>query len=207
MAPKTKNMLGALAAGLLGACACACGAAVKSAAPAVPFQSSTTPIHGYIKGDQDGEPEVNGRDEDDTLIRGFGHPASAADRQAVAALVKRYYAAAASGDSAAACALTFAGLAKSANFVGATAEDYEPVPGRSPPLRGKSCIAVMSVLTKERHEELVADIDTLVVVGVFVRGAHGLAYLGFGTTGERFILVERERGTWKVDGLFDKPVT
>jgi hypothetical protein len=91
------------------------------------------------------------------------------------------------------------------NLVNAVAEDYEPVPG-SPPLRGKSCVAIMSVLTKERHEELAADIDALVVIGMRVHGSHGLAFLGFRTTGERLIPLERERGVWKVDGLFDSGV-
>jgi hypothetical protein len=209
MRSEMKGMLTLTTAGLIALCAGACGGGAKNAVPGVVPQlatASTLSTHGYIRGDQDGDVETHWYDSDDARIRGYGHPASAADGRAVTTLVKRYYAAAAAGDEATTCALTFAGLARSADFVGAAAEDYRPTPG-SPQLRGGDCVAVMSVLAKERHEELVADVDTLTILGVRVLRDHALALLGFSTTGERVISLQREDGAWRVDGLFDKGIT
>src|SRR5258705_4632253 len=57
-------------------------------------------------------------DGDDNRIRAWGHAPSAADRGTIAALVNRYFAAAAAGDGAKACPLMYSILEE------AIAEDY-----------------------------------------------------------------------------------
>jgi hypothetical protein len=74
-----RGMLTLLTAGLLGLCVTACGGAVKSSAPEVPFPSSTVPVHGYIKSDQDGDNDAS--EHDDARVRGYGHPASATNSE------------------------------------------------------------------------------------------------------------------------------
>ncbi len=197
-----RMMCAPLVAALLGLCVTGCGGTVKRSVHEVPFLASVP----YIKGDQDRDEARNGPpDFDDGRFRDYGRSASAADRRAITALLKRYYAAAATGDSPAACALTFSGLARSADLVDKAPEDYEPTSG-SLPLRGKSCVEVMSALSRQHHEELTAAAATLVVIDVRVHGARGLAILGFRTTGERVIPLAREGGVWKVDGLFDSEI-
>jgi hypothetical protein len=62
----------------------------------------------------------------------------------------------------------------------------------------------MSLLFDEDHRHLAADSATLHVIMVRVSGGHGLALLGFGTTPERQMSMERERGGWKIDAVLDK---
>ena len=135
-------------------------------------------------------------DSDDGSIRTFGRAASAADRQEVAAFVKRYYTAAAAEDGAAACPLLTALLAST-------------VPGRlgqrtGPRYsRGPACATIMSKVFKHFHPQLAAYLPTLEVTGVRLEGDHGLAVLGFRTLPGRQIEVARDRGTWKMGALLD----
>jgi hypothetical protein len=165
--------------------------------------SPATPAGGYLRGDGDVDDEANRTDEDDYAIRNFGHAASAADRRTIAALVKRYYAAGAAGDGAAACALIYSGLANSPNLGEAAEAAYPPAPG-VPLLRGQSCARIMSLLFKEDHQRLAADLATAIVTRVRVKGSRGLALLGFRTTPERQIPLRREHGAWKVETLLDR---
>jgi hypothetical protein len=201
---------------LLGLSVSACGGAGKrtSSASQSPSGASVTggaatstasriePTGGYLRGDDDTD-ETNHKDEDDHGARNYGHAASAADRRAIAALVKRYYATGVAGDGAAACALIYSGLAKSPNLGEAAEAAYPPAPG-VPPLRGESCARIMSLLFKEDHQRLAADIEGIEVTSVRVKGSRGLALLGFRTAPERQIPVRRERGTWKIEALLDK---
>lgn len=203
--PAWQRTSGLLVAGLLGVSVLACGDAPKSAPPEAPFPPGSAEGRRYVKGDQDGDNDTKVGDADDVHVRSYGHQANAADMRAAESLLKSYYAAAATGDSTTVCSLTFAGLANSSNLIAAVPQDYEPTPG-TPSLRGKRCMAVISILAQERHDELVADVASLVLTGMRVHRGHALALLGFNTTGERMIRLERERGTWKVDGLFDSPI-
>jgi hypothetical protein len=132
-------------------------------------------------------------DGDDGPVLHFGHAASAAEERAVAALVKRYYAAGAAGDGATACSLIDSLLAES------VVEEY----AQSPALRGKTCAEVLSKLFRRRHRELAGDIATLKPTVVRVSGDRGLALVRFGATRERRLLLRRERGAWKMDVLLD----
>jgi hypothetical protein len=164
--------------------------------------SSTAPPGGYLRGDGDGD-EPNHRDRDNYSTRHYGHAASAAQERAIAVLVKRYYAAGAAGDGAAACALIYSSLADSPSL-GETAEAVFPPAPSVPPLHGQSCPRIMSLLFEEDHPRLAADLATVVVTRVRVKGSRGLVLLGFRATPERLIPVRRERGAWKTEALLDK---
>jgi len=200
---------------LLGLGLGACGDAGKHTGPAPksPYStraggamtatvSSTAPPGGYLRGDGDGD-EPNHRDRDNYSTRHYGHAASAAQERAIAALVKRYYAAGAAGDGAAACALIYSGLADSPNLGEMAETVYPPAPG-VPPLHGQSCARIMSLLFEEDHRRLAADLATVVVTSVRVKGNKGLVLLGFRATPERLFPVRRERGAWKTEALLDK---
>jgi hypothetical protein len=149
-----------------------------------------------FKSDPDLDSDSYGN-EPDSENKLFGHPASAADVRAVTRLVKRYYAAAAAGDGAAACRLIYSVFAE------AIREDYGRPPG-PPSLRGKTCAAVMSKLLEQLHKRLNLDSATLRVGAVRVELNSGSVRLGFGgAKPDRYVLVHRERGAWKMDLLFD----
>jgi hypothetical protein len=135
-------------------------------------------------------------DNDDYRVRTFGHASSAAEQRAVTALITRYYAAAARGDSAAACSLLYTPLAESVS------EDY----GQAGPiyLRGaKTCRAVMSLLFKHFYSQLRAQVD---VTGVRVEGRVARVLLGSRTMPAGVLTVERVGGGWRVDGLLGSPL-
>lgn len=166
--------------------------------------SRATPTGRYLKGDDDSDAaNPSESDSDDYRIRSFGHATSAANRRAIAALVKRYYTAAAAGDGARACSLIYSGLAKSSNLGEMVEAVYPPAPS-VPPLRGESCARIMSLLFTEHRQALAADVATVEVTRVGVDGNRGLALLGFRTTPERQIAVLREHHTWKIDSLLDE---
>jgi hypothetical protein len=144
--------------------------------------------------DQDSD---NYSDEPDNEHKLFGHPAAVADARAARSLVRRYYATVASGDGSAACALLYSALAE------AIPQDYGRPPG-PPNLRGKTCAVVMSKLLQPRRGRLSRDSATLTVGAVRVDLNLGSVQLGFGgSRPNRYILLHRERGVWKVDLLFD----
>jgi hypothetical protein len=131
-------------------------------------------------------------DGDDHSIVSFGHPAGAADKQAVTAVVKHYYAVAAAADGAAACSLMYSG------FAAVVPEDYGQAPGPAY-LRGDTtCSAVMSALFKHSRSELTRAFD---VSEVRVARNQGFALLGSRTAPASYLDVRRERGVWKLDAL------
>jgi hypothetical protein len=209
------SLLVALVIALLSLGVAACGSQDKSrgsvseasssaAANMAITPSATVLSGGYVRGDDDADGSGS-EDYDDAGVRGYGRAASAADRQVVTALLKGYYAAAAAGDGATACSLMLPRLVKGSNLGEAAEEAYPPAPS-TPPLRGKSCAQIMSLLFTEDHQQLAADSATLVVSSLRVKGNHGLALLGFRTTPERQIPVERGGGVWKVDAPLDSEV-
>ncbi len=141
--------------------------------------------------DQDGDdPYHRGRAEDDDtpFLRSYGPQANPTDRSAIAALLKRYYAAAAAGDGAAACQELSATLA-----LGLTA-------GQS----GATCASVVTPLLAEQRQRFAADqVASMVLIQARVKNGLGLAEVGFKAAPISQIVVKREHGTWKVDALFD----
>ncbi|MGC2374862.1 MAG: hypothetical protein WA484_13400 [Solirubrobacteraceae bacterium] len=126
----------------------------------------------------------------DGPVRSFGHAAGVADNQAVAELVRRYYAAAAAHDDARACSLTYYILAES------IPEEYGGPPGPQY-LRGAStCQAVLSRVFEHFHTQL---IDPPQVTGVRVNGDVAYALLAWRTLPAGYMQVRREGRSWKID--------
>jgi hypothetical protein len=156
-----------------------------------------TPGH-FVDNDNDPsedryKPENNlYHDADDGSVLKIGSPASAADRRAVTETVKRYYAAAASGDSARACSMIVASFAKS------IPEVYGQATG-PPYLRGlKTCPTLLARYFKHFSAQLA---NAFVVTGVRVQGNRGAALLGSKKMPASSILLNREHGVWKIEGL------
>jgi hypothetical protein len=185
--------------------------------------SSTPPIRGYVVNDydnddhssnysDDGDNDDSNKpkdkdndsdnksnsyyDRDDKSVRGFGQAASAVDAQAVTAVVRRYFAAAAAQDGTTACSLVVSDLAR------AVPEDLGRSPG-PPYARGNTCAVVMSKMFKENRPQLTAYAAMLKVTGVRLKGDRGLAVLGFRTLPGRQIGVTREGDVWKLAALLD----
>jgi hypothetical protein len=162
----------------------ACGGANKGASLSTTVSSTTT-------GSTPTTASVHGPSPEAKSIAQFGHVASPADRQAITALVKRYYAAAAADDGATACSLIYSPLSES------VAEDYGQAPAPAS-LAGTTCEMVMSKLFRQVPGQPSAVLATTEVTGVRVKGRKGYALLRSKTMPEGDISVERELGTWKV---------
>jgi hypothetical protein len=128
-------------------------------------------------------------DDADTLV--YGQTAGATDRQAITAVVKRYYAAATAGDGQRACAMIIPSLVK------AVPEDYGQL-GPSYLRGGKTCQAVMARLFSHFHSELTAPVA---VTGALVNGDHALALLGSARMPASYITLQRQRGGWTINAL------
>jgi hypothetical protein len=135
-------------------------------------------------------------DGDDSVISASGQPASGAEERTIAALVKRYYAAAAASDGAKACRLIYSMLEE------AIPEDYGQPPGPAYS-RGKTCAVVMSKTFAHSHSQLAGG---FAVTGVRVEGNEARALLGSRTLPASFILLRRERGVWKIYELLGQPL-
>src|SRR6185312_6680543 len=93
----------------------ACGSVGKIASsgtqgPSVLSKSESTSPPGWSERDTDGDIDSLGKspyDSDNDAIPAFGQPAGPADRRAIIALVRRYYAAAAAGNGIKACAMLY----------------------------------------------------------------------------------------------------
>ena len=144
--------------------------------------------------DDDRARQLGYRDSDDIEIVDYGRAASSAERQALTAVVERYYAAAAAADGRVACSLLALAFAKS------IPEDYGRGGGSGPAyLRGKTCSAVMSLLFKHEHRQLS---DKIEVTDVRIKGREALALLGTKTEHASYLILEHQRGgTWGIVGL------
>jgi hypothetical protein len=191
-------LLAPLAITLLGFGANACGEASKPAGSAPTTASSAAATTGH--------PETVTTtatglvfDSDDDPVRFYGHEADTAQRQAITALVKSYYAAAAKDDGAKACRMIHPLIAE------AIPEDYE----EQPALRGRTCAVVMSKLLKQLHgrhapeSATPRESATLKVIGVRVEGGIALVLLRFADAPEPdHIAVHLEGHSWKIWELF-----
>lgn len=203
-------------------CAAACGAR-REPSSRVPSKPASVPPSPSITGDYDGDDDYASHgsdgdnddssrpkdrdndfdnpthsyfDGDDSSVRGFGHAASAVDRRAITALVKRYYALADAEDGAAACPMIVPSLANSVvEALGG--------PGGPPFAHGKTCAEVMTSVFAHYHRQLAADTVTLRVSGVRVDGRVGVAVLAFRTLPGRQINVARMGAGWRIDILLD----
>lgn len=128
-------------------------------------------------------------DRDDDAVRFYGHEASRADRQAIGALVKRYYVAAARRDGAAACRLIHSLTIETA------VEGYTERSGA----HAASCSTILSGLFEQHRRKLVHDSATLKVVDVRVGSLTALVLLRFAKARQPDHLeVHREGAAWKL---------
>jgi hypothetical protein len=196
-----RPLIAAFAAALLGTVALTCADTHKHSAPGRAYRPNAG---DFARGTGVPESPVSVRnlgddhdgDNDNALVRSFGHEASARDKRAVIALVKRYYAAAYSDTGAMACSLIYSPFAK------AVAHDYGRAPGPAA-LRGNTCAVVLSKLFKQERHRIIADIKATVST-VHTRGNDGWVMLYYSNSEpERYLPVERERDIWKLSALLD----
>jgi len=135
-------------------------------------------------------------DEDDAGVLAYGKQASPSENQQVTALVKRYYAAATKGDAVAGCTLLYSLAAES------IVEESGQGDARTSS-RAKGCPKVVAKLFKQGHEQLVGEARRA-VTGVRVSGDRGYVLLGTGGSTERYQLLHRESGKWKMVALVDE---
>jgi hypothetical protein len=153
--------------------------------------SNGTQTAGHQRDSNDGDNDPNS--SDDEAFLDYGHAASGADERAVSALVKRYYAAAASADGAAVCAQIYGIIAES------TTEEY----AQSHKLSGPTCAVVMSKLFRQRRQRMAADLAALRVTRVRIEGETGYAFVYLGQVPEPYVAVHRENGAWKMESPFE----
>jgi hypothetical protein len=165
--------------------------------------TSSLSNRGYMTGDEDIPTDDEGNSDDDVGTLHYGRAATAAERQAIAAVAMRYYAAVAAGDGAAACALMSSRLAASTDLEGELPEAYRPAPGLTL-FRGKSCADVESLLFEVDRRALAEQAASVRVIGARVKGAASLALLGFRSSGEQELWLVLEHGAWKVDALLGR---
>jgi hypothetical protein len=169
--------------------------------------SSKAPlVDGYLASDEDADKDDTGDKSydlkasahDSFIPEGVGNKADQTDKRAITALIKRYYAAAASGDGAAACSLL------SSSLVNGLAEGQEG-PGHS---QGMTCGIALSRLFKQQHALLAADdIATMSVIDVHVKRNLAIALVGFKTMPVGDIPLKREMSHWTINALLDTGTT
>jgi hypothetical protein len=204
-----------LIAALLSVCVAACGGRSKDTSSASPTSSNTVPTAittsatisnttstanpATADSDKDNDVGAPYDDKNNNSVLDYGHEAGAAEKQTVAAVVQRYYAAAAADNGVKACSMLYSTLAE------AVPEDYgQGSAGPSYLRSGNSCPAVMVLMFKHFHSQLAAELPVLEVTHVRLVGRRGLAIVGFeGKMPERQIPVIRERRTWKLVALLD----
>jgi hypothetical protein len=151
--------------------------------------------------DRDGDNDSSGKshyDSDDQRTADFGHPASGTERATIAALVRRFYAAAAAGNGEKACSMLYSVFAE------AVPEDY----GTSPPgpgyARATTCPAVLTRVFAHFREQILSKAPKLQIAQVRVKRREGIVLLSFGALPERLIHVLREGRTWRIQALLDE---
>ncbi len=173
---------------LLGSCSAlaACGSIANPGTPA----GSAAHVPG--KHDRDNDSDNN---DDDAQIVYYGRAAQGAERAAVVALVRRYYAAALAGDGAAGCPL----------LSPQTREQLVEEDGGTAKLRGHSCPTVLTKLFATEHRELAHKSPGMTVQAVRVGGGIGVALIEFPPLRElRKISIHRIAGVWLLHDLRDR---
>ena len=131
-----------------------------------------------------------------TPIASYGQATGASDAQAIATLVKRYYAAAAAENGTLGCSLTYY------IEVETLPEHYGGPPGPRWLHGASSCRAVLSRVFKHFHRQLTGPVD---MKAVRVKGNRAEALVGFPGLPDGVVKVRREGAIWKVDGLLAVP--
>jgi hypothetical protein len=130
-------------------------------------------------------------------IRSFGTAASPADYRAIATLLSRYYAAAATGSGTAGCALTYYILAESVS------EEYGGPPGPQYLRGAATCQAILSRVFDHFHTQLT---EAPRVTGVRVKGNLAYALLSWAKLPAGYMPVRREGPRWRIDRVLAAPL-
>jgi hypothetical protein len=163
---------------------------------------------GDLDGNGDIDPEDNDSDypvpssyrfpdSDDRETLSFGPPANPKQRGEIAAVVKRYYAAAATGNGTLGCSLMIRPLANSA------VEDYGRSGGPSYIKGAKTCAAVLERDFQHFQQELVAPIE---VYAVRVSGPKARVVVTSKRLRASSIELAREGKDWRVQQLLGVPL-
>lgn len=160
--------------------------------------SSFAPAKADTKADRDRDNDFSSYDDvNHDEILDYAKAANATNKRKITALVKRYYLAAAAEDGSRACSMLFRPVAK------AVPEDQ----GTSPPgpayMQGKTCPAVVTLMFKHFHDQIMTELPALKVTRVRLEHDHGLVVLTFGAMPERQTSVHREGYSWKMSALID----
>ena len=134
-------------------------------------------------------------DGDEESIIHFGHEPSAVAGSAIRAMLRRYYAAAATANGRRACSLLYSFEAES------LVEQAEGSGTRSG-ARGVTCAVIAAKAFKRSHHKLAVEAATMHVVNVRVEGDLGTAALSFRGEPEGYVLLQQEH-SWKMAGLED----
>lgn len=185
-----------LASALLGIAVAGCGGSSETSSTT---RSSSSPIAtGYLErdGDKDGDdqsPRVEAGADERTLLAQYPTKPSPAEKRAIVALVRDYYAASVAGEGARACTLVVSELAS-----GLSAQSVQPGSDSN------GCAGGMTALLEREHGRLSADdVPTMTIIGVHLKGTLGLVVLGFARMPESQIIVQREGHEWKLGTLVD----
>jgi hypothetical protein len=128
-----------------------------------------------------------------------GHPATATDRAAIAALTRRYYAAAAARDGARACSMLYSPLSES------IAENYGTAGGPEYDRGTTTCAAAATGVFHHYRALLAVETSRLQVMLVLVKEREAVAELGFGARlPRRELLFTREGRVWRVAVVRDR---
>jgi hypothetical protein len=206
--PKTKSCLALLVVIAFSLGASACQSTSKGASSeSRPYSdtSATTPSRlrprAGINDSNDGDDSPNiknyNENNDDIEVEGYGHAANATDRRAVVDVARRFLMAAAADDGLTACSTVIARLVKE------VPQRYgrPPNPGY---LRGATCAEVMTKLLAHSHHQWALEASDFEVTAVRVTSTTAFALLKFAKLPERrYIAMEREGETWKLNGLLD----
>jgi hypothetical protein len=136
-------------------------------------------------------------DSDDGPSFAFGHAPSVAVRGAIAGVVKRYYAAAATSDGARACPLLMPAVARSLpeSYGGPLAPVY---------MRGaKTCAAVLSLIFSHDHTQLA---DAIELFSVRVEGEDARVIFSSRTMPASSVLLTGQGGTWRLVEISAQPL-
>jgi hypothetical protein len=124
------------------------------------------------------------------MVSAQSHGAAPADKQAATIAVRNYYAAAANDDGAKGCQMLTTRLASAISTSGA-----------------KTCASSLARLFEQQHTHIATENPaTMIVTGVHVADDVAFVTLGFRTSQEGEMLLQREGRAWKINALFDSPL-
>jgi len=191
-----------LGASVLAALGCGGGASTASGpaggrAPATASTSAQALRLAAREYDGDGDNDSLGMgqlDHDGDATPTYGPIATTPERQAIVALLQRFYSAGAAGDAAKVCSL-FYPLA-----VEGLVEEHDR--GKGPAsLRGSSCTQIVAKLLRRDRRKLTAKRKALTVPIIEVHAKRAWAVVYFGLADEEVVMLHRDRHTWSITSL------